>query len=231
MADLLVFNNQTLGALLPERLRKRLSAAANRVRYKDGELIHGRGDANPGLSIVCEGAVQFGNPGADGSYVTTSIMGPGHYFGEATLFAALPRTHDAVAVGAAVVEQIEKKKFDRIFDEEPELARLLLIATTQRLYSMLEFMDDLRRLPLSVRAAKLIAIMARSSKDPKSVKCNQSDLAFTLGVSRVSIGKTLARLQKEGLIKCGYGQIGIPDKVALSAWIAERAELVPLSEN
>lgn len=231
MADLLDFGAQPLLSLMPEHLSAKLTAAAAVVDYADGETIHSRGDVKPGLSIVRSGAVRFASPGEDGSYVTTSVLGRGHSFGEATLFAHLPRAYDAIAVGETVIEQIPKARFDRIFNEEPELARLLLEATTQRLYSVLEFMDDLRRLPLAVSAAKMIAGMARSAKHVGEIECNQSDLAFTLGVSRVSIGKVLSGLQDEGLIVLGYGRIGVPDSMALDQWIASRSPLRPLAQS
>ena len=228
MADLHDFNSLPMMSLLPDRLAARLREVAVAARFGDGETIHSRGDVKPGLSIIASGAVRFAIPGADGSYVTTSVLGEGHCFGEATLFAHLPRTHDAIAVGETVIEQIAKPRFDRIFDEEPTLSRLMLEATTQRLYSVLDFMDDLRRLPLPVRAAKLIASMARSAKHADEVECNQTDLAFTLGVSRVSIGKTLSRLQDEGIIRLGYGRISVPDRGALETWIAAHAPIQPL---
>ncbi len=228
MADLIEFGGWPLMDLLPGRLRACLRKAANPVRYQDGALIHAGGDAKPGLSIVHQGAVRFGNPGEDGSYVTTSILGPGHCFGEATLFAGLPRTHDAVAVGDTVVDQIGKKRFDQIFNAEPELSRIMLVATTRRLYTALEFMDDLRRLPLRARTAKLIATMADASKTEGVVECNQTDLAFTLGVSRVSAGTALGGLQKDRLIKLGYGKIYIPNRKRLDDWIADHIGFAPL---
>lgn len=228
MADLQDFGTRPLTALLSAGLRKRLGDAATSVAFADGETIHSRGDEKPGLSIVRSGAVRFAIPGADGSYVTTSVLGPGHFFGEATLFIRLPRTHDAIAVGETVIDQISKPKFDRIFNEEPELARRMLEATIQRLYSVLDFLDDLRRLPLKVRAAKVIAGMARTSKSPDKVESNQSELAFTLGVSRVSIGKALSALQDERLISLGYGRIGVPDRARLESWIAAHSPLQPL---
>ncbi|PQA85957.1 Crp/Fnr family transcriptional regulator [Hyphococcus luteus] len=231
MADLLDFDSRPLLSLLPEGLAARLSAAATPVDYDDGETIHSRGDDKPGLSIIQSGAVRFAIPGADGSYITTSILGPGHCFGEAILFAHLPRAYDAIAVGETRVEQISKPRFDRIFDEEPALARLMLEATTQRLYAVLEFLDDVRRLPLLVRTAKMIAGMARSAKNAEEVECSQSDLAFTLGVSRVSIGKALSGLQDERLIVLGYGRIGVPDRAALDQWIADRTPLQALKRG
>jgi len=231
MADLLDFGSTPLLSILPEAIAKRLSAAASVVEYDDGETIHSRGDAKPGLSIIRSGAVRFANPGVDGSYVTTSILGEGHCFGEATLFARLPRAYDAIAEGQTVIEQITKTRFDRIFNEEPELARALVVAMTQRLYSVLDFLEDVRRLPLDVRTAKLIAGMERTAKHSGGVECSQSDLAFTLGVSRVSIGKALARLQGEGLIDLGYGRIGVPDRKSLSDWIATRLPVEPLQRG
>ncbi|GJL92002.1 Crp/Fnr family transcriptional regulator [Hyphococcus sp.] len=230
MADLLDFGGAALGNMLSADLRQRLSAAATPMRYGDGETIHSRGDAKPGLSMVRSGAVRFAIPGEDGSWVTTSILGPEHCFGEATLFAGLPRAYDAIAVGETVVEQLTKRRFDAIFDEEPELARALLAATTQRLYASLSFLDDQRRLPLKLRMAKIIVSMARSAKRANVVECNQSDFAFTLGVSRVSAGKALGELQDVGFIRLGYGQIEITGASSMHAWILEHDPLAPLTE-
>lgn len=223
MPDLLDFGGAPLMEFASRRLGGKIRAAATAVRYQDGAVLHAHGDDKPGLSIVRSGAVRFGLVDADGTYIATSLLGEGHCFGEATLFAGRARTHDAVAVGETVIEQIDKARFDRLFDQEPDLARALLNATTRRLYSALDFMDDLRRLPLPARTAKLILSMARSAQRDGYVECNQADLAFTLGVSRVSIGKALAILQDEKLVILGYGRIDIPDTARLHAWIARRA--------
>ena len=223
MPDLLTLGDQPLLDLLSPALQSRLKEAATRVRYRDGVLIHGGGDDKPGLSIVREGAVRFAKHTPEGGEVTASILGPGHSFGEATLFAGMGRAYDAIAVGDTVVDQLSKTKIDRLLDEEPALTRALLRATTRRLYSVLGFLDDLRTLPLEARVAKLITGMAVAAKTADVVECRQSDLAFTLGVSRVSVGKALARLQEKGLIKLGYSRIEILGRAALKQWIEAEA--------
>lgn len=228
MAERQVSKNDGPGERLPPRLMARLSDAAIRVAYDDGELIHARGDAKPGLSIVHEGAVRFINSGIDGSVVSTGTLRSGEFFGEATLFAGLPRTHDAVADGPTIIDQVSKSRFDKIFDEEPDLARAMLRMTTRRLYWALDFMDDLRSLPLKARVAKVIIRRNESSSGKSMVRANQSDLAYLLGVSRVSIGKALGELQSQGLIKLGYGRIEIPDPSALKAWITKNAPLLAI---
>lgn len=228
MADLLDFGMTALGDLLTPRLAARLRAGGTPVRYADRALIHARGDIKPGLSMVRTGSVRFGNPGSDGSYIVITVMGPGQCFGEFSLFADLPRTHDAVAIGDTVVDQISRTAFDAILAEEPELSRIMLTAVTGRLHAAMEMLDDMRRLPLAVRAAKLIRQLAGASARPDLVRCTQTELAFALGVSRVSSGKALGRLQALGLVEPGYGQIGIPDLDRLTSWIAAHAELAPL---
>ncbi len=220
MADLLTLGDQPLDALLRPEISARLEAVASRVRYRDGRLIHARGDNKPGFSIVAEGAVRFVKPLVDGGELTISLLGPGHFFGEATVFADTGRAYDAIAVGETAVDQISKTAFERLLEKEPALSRALLAATTRRLYAALSFLDDLRSLPLEARAAKLVLGMAASAKNPACVACRQSDLAFTLGVSRVSVGKALGALQERGLIDLGYGEIRLPDRTALARWIA-----------
>ncbi|MHA7871308.1 MAG: Crp/Fnr family transcriptional regulator [Hyphococcus sp.] len=221
MPDLLTLGDPPLVAFLPQRLVASLEEAATRMRYADEMQIHARGDQKPGLSIVHEGAVRFVRITAGGDEVTVSVLGPGHSFGEATLFTGAGRAYDAMAVGATVIDQIPKTRVDRLLEVEPALARIMLAALTQRLYSALGFLDDLRLLSLEQRVAKLIAGMADNAKTPSVVECRQSDLAFTLGVSRVSVGKALSRLQDEGLIALGYGRINVPDCAALRYWIDE----------
>jgi len=229
MADLLDFGMTALGDLLTPRLAARLREGGTPVRYADRALIHARGDIKPGLSMVRSGSVRFGNPGSDGSYIVITVMGPGQCFGEFSLFADLPRTHDAVAIGETVVDQISRAAFDAILDEEPELSRIMLTAVTGRLHAAMELIDDMRRLPLPVRAAKLIRQMAAATGRRDHIRCTQTELAFALGVSRVSSGKALGRLQALGLVEPGYGQIAIPDPAQLAAWIKTHAELEPLS--
>ena len=222
------FGTQGLIEALPDALRDTLQSAGTPVRYEDGQQIHSRGDLKPGLSIVQSGAVRIGNVGRDGSYMPTAVFGPGQTFGEFTLFADLPRTHDAEAVGNTVVVQVNRSRFERVMNDQPDLRRLLLSSLASRLHHALEFIDDIRRLPLAVRVAKALAVMASSDDPDVTLHVKQSILAETMGVSRVSLGKALEELEKAGLLSRGYGAIHIPDRPTLHAWIDARAQISPL---
>lgn len=224
MRDFLTAQSPKLQSLISPDLDAALTRAAKTAHYSDGQMIHTRGDAAPGLSIVRAGAVQVGNVGRDGSYLTTSVLGVGQCFGEFTLLAGLPRTHDATAVGGTVVDQIPGRRFMRLYEEEVELSRALLTIALRRTHGLLEFVDDMRRLALPVRVAKFL--MHQSVATELAVR--QEEIAFTFGVSRVSMGKVLKQLELAGLIQRGYGRIKILDRALLTTWIDERLVVTPL---
>ena len=78
------------------------------------------------------------------------------------------------------------------------------------------------RLPLHIRAAKLIAGMMQSGDQSAVVHCTQNELAYTLGVTRVSIAHALKRLATLNLVRLEYRKIVVADPDALNAWISEQ---------
>ncbi len=229
MLDIFDLGAPALLDILSPALAEKLNNSGKTYSYNDGELIQSRGDARPGVSIIAEGAVRIGNTGIDGSFITTAIFGPGQCFGEFTLFAGLPRTHEATAVGATLLRQIPGPEFLRLFDAEPELSHALLKISLARNHVLLEFFDDFRRLPLPVRLAKSLLTMSATAADPNLLRVRQEDLAFALGISRVSVGKVLQRLQRDGLIELGYRCIHLPEVEKLEQWVADRNVIIPLN--
>lgn len=231
MIDLLRGKAPKLSDLLDPDILEDLYQLASVVSYEDGQLVQLRGDAKPGLSIVKSGQVVAGNVGADGSLLMTTVIQTGDCFGEFTLFAGLPRTHDIYSFGPSQVCHIPKPKFLKVFAEKPELAEVMLTLALYRNHGLLEYLDNLRRQPLLVRTAQLINSNIRSKTEYYEVETRQDQLAFTLGVSRVSVGKALSTLQKDGLIELGYGKIKIPSTTIFRRWLEERTLLAPLNSQ
>ena len=224
MRDLLTTQIPRLHDLISAELDDVLSSAAKRVQYNDGQLIYKRGDASLGFTIVRSGSVRFGNLGSDGAYLLTSIADVGHCFGEFTLFSDLPRTHDSSALGATTLDEIPAKQFLNIYDKHVELSKALLVISLSRTHEVLEFFDDMRRLPLNLRVAKFL--LERS--ETRDIDILQQDLAFTFGVSRVAMGGALKKLELNGFIQRGYSRITIQNAKALRQWVQEQLKLTPI---
>lgn len=214
--------NQPLLPLLSASLQDALHEAGDERSFQDGQTIHTRGDDRPGLSIILKGLVRFGTVSKDGEYIQTSLLGAGHCFGEATLFAGMTRAYDADAVGETAILDIVRPRCEKLIEQYPEFSKALLVTITKRLYASLDIADDLRRLPLKAQVAKYLIRLAVISASPgKPVPVRQADIAFALGVSRVSVGKILDALQRSGYIALGYREITIVDGPGLVNWVQE----------
>jgi len=210
-----------LMSALPAPVGRALKAAGRKVLYTDGQTIHMRGDLKPGLSIVEKGGARIGGLSAGGEYKMVALLTPGHSFGELTLFANLPRTHDAEAVGDTIILQISRGGFDQTCRRQPGLERLMLASLAQRYHAALEFIDDLRNLPLTARIARLL--LAQTGDATRgAVAITQSALAQTLGVSRMAVSTALRALQTQGFLVRRYGEIELPDIMKFRTWLDAR---------
>lgn len=205
--------NQPLLPLLSESVREALIAAGRTMTYSDGQFIHQRGEGSPGLSIILSGRVRFGIYLESGAYIQTSVLNAGHCFGEATLFADAPRAYDADALGDTKIVEISKTRFDALLAQAPSFANALLVSLTTRLYEALEFADDLRALSPEARIVKLLTRFTHSGGfSENAIPVRQIDIAYALGLSRVSVGKALNALQKQGRIRLGYKEITVLER-------------------
>jgi len=228
LSGLIQHNSPAFMGFLSKQQRISVIEAAHIAKYSDGQLIHSRGEIKPGLSIVKSGSANVGVYGADGKFVMVAVLGPGESFGEFTIFTGLPRTHDISAVGQTEIYQIPIKRFRSLYDHEPDISKALLKATLLRMHTLLETIDAMRRLPVIERMAKLLLSMQQNSENTHLIKCRQSELAFTLGISRVSTGKALKQLANLGMIQLGYGQIELSDPSELESWIDQQSNTIQL---
>jgi CRP-like cAMP-binding protein len=205
---MLGFSDTALMSLLSGAIVEEMTSAGHLRQFEKGQLIHSRGGGRPGLSIILSGRVRFGIYHENGGYTQASILGTGHCFGEATLFMGAPRAYDAESFGATRLLELPPQSMTNLMQRHPELSEALLRTLTHRLYAALDMADDLRGASKEERIEKhLRRLIQMGGFETNTLPIRQTDLAFALGLSRVSIGKALDSLQKNGLIRLGYGEI------------------------
>jgi len=213
---------------LDQRMRTRLDELGAEKRYRDKEHIQTRGDRTRGFSIIKKGSVCFGKTDTEGRFIVTAQLEAGQCYGEFTLFAGLPRTHDGYAVGDTVISHISKAKFDRLLSQEPQLAAPIISSLTMRLHNLLEWTDDLRRYPLRYRLGKNMLQMLKDGGGD-FIEITQSELADLMGVSRVAVAQTLAEYRKLGFVASRYGGIEILNREGFKAWLEEFMQIDPIA--
>lgn len=208
--------NVTLADLLPKSIWDEICRAGRLVRYGDGQLIEERGDVRDGLSLVVSGQVGAGNIRRDGSFLVAALLREGECFGEFSFFLSLGQIHSFWSIGDSEIVFVGRRAMACLLQDRPEIYEALLKLALHRNVEVLEFLDAQRRLSLPVRIARLL--LAAPSKGPhkSEVDCRQEDLADTIGVSRVAVGKALKKLAFQGLIEVGYGKVVIQDRVRMA---------------
>jgi len=230
MSDFTQYQTTPYMKLLSPELAQRLSKSGHRRTLSDGQFVHSRGDQRPGVSIIEDGAAQAGIYGADGSFILTSYIGPGHTFGEFTVFTTLPRTHDISAVGTTTLLEIPAPRFLALCAEDPTYMQALLQTTFMRSHLVLEMLHAVRSLPLLPRVAKYLLILAPGGPSAPILRFRQSDLASTLGLSRASMNRALAILAEKELIERGYGSIKICNRDRLAQWLNAHSDEAVLGQ-
>lgn len=187
--------------------------------FKKGAVIENRGDPVDHIFLIEEGLVQLGINGIDGARFNLARFGAGHTFGEAAFFLKSHVLHDAHAQNNVTLRKLSHANIDYLMDCSIDFSKALIAVASMRVQTTLSYIGDKLNLPLRARLAKQILSVSASAEHKNIVNLRQVDLAHSLGVSRVSVGKTLKELSDESFIKIGYGKLEILSRSGLTELI------------
>lgn len=223
MKGLLDYKSPALQDLLSEDVKSALRDVGKARTYCNGELIYCEGDDAREMFIIHSGGIQVGRLSSDGKEMTYAVLGAGQQVGLVGMMLG-QREQTASAIDDTRVSVISKDAFDKILQQYPLLATQLLTVIVGRYKAALQFIDDLKRLPVSVHTAVILEQLLQASEDPHVVGWSQSDIALALGTSRVSVGKALKELEAAELISLKYAKVEIPNLQKLSDWIQQQRQ-------
>ena len=223
MADKLLIHKDFLRTL-PESLTAALEARAVPRRFADGDVIFRRGDGGRSLFGVVSGRVQVLGHGADGREFVLTVLGPGEWFGELSLFDGLSRTHDNVAIGDTELLAVESREVEALLRAQPEFWPPFAELMSHRIRMLFGLLEDAVLLDLPTRLAKRLLELAgdhgTTAEDGTieiDVHLPQEDLASMVGATREAVGRHLKRFEREGWIGVAYGRIVLRDRDALAS--------------
>ncbi len=205
--------------LIAPATRAWMAALARRRDYADGEQLHARGDRNPTMDVVISGSIRLVRLRQDGSQSFVTMIGPGQHVADILMLGREPRTHNVVASGGATVDHYDLEAFEQLI-AQPEVLLALYRVAGIRLNAAIAMVDDLRTLSREAHLAKLLLTLTSNTAAGDAVEAVQEDLASILGVSAMTLAKSLALLKREGLIETGYRQVRVSDRKRLKQWLA-----------
>jgi CRP/FNR family transcriptional regulator, cyclic AMP receptor protein len=194
---------------LSRELVERLTKEGQRRRFADGVLFQQQGEDSNGFWLIETGQVKTCRHGSKGELTVFAVFGPGDIFGELAFFAGIARQVDALADGDVDAIWIGALLIKKLLATDPDFSFFLLQSMANQLRIALDRVEEQRNLSAAPRLARALADMV--SRGATKVNCTQQELSDLIGVSRVTTGQILARLERAGLIERGYGWISIPN--------------------
>lgn len=137
--------------------------------------------------------------GRRGEEVVLHDARPGEFLAEASLDSA--RYHcDAVASQPSVVLRATKADFQRLLADDPDFARTWMALLAAQLRTARARVERLSLRSADERIRHLLLSEGRGSRCELEITGSLKDLARRLGLTHESLYRTLARMQKDGVI-------------------------------
>lgn len=180
--------------------------------YPAGQMIYLQGTHPEYFYYLISGTVRSFISTGSGEERVLTIHRAGDLMGEASFFDQCPRVSSAVAQTDCLVIAVDRTRLNDIFSRHPELAFPMLqhLARTVRLLSA---HVDSATLPAPQRIAR--HLLSASIDDNSSVVCTHEGIGQAVGLSRVTVSRTLSSFVDRGWILPKYGAIEILDRDAL----------------
>ncbi|WP_337659008.1 Crp/Fnr family transcriptional regulator [Sphingorhabdus sp. Alg231-15] len=226
MADSQNFSGSAFGAAgfvtaLPDTVRERLLAHGRTRCFAKGELIQQRGDPGREFWYILTGSVQIGRFSVDGELTLFALLGPGESFGEQAFLGEFPRLVDAIAGTETKLVQVGEKELEAAIASDPSVVRILLKAMAHMVQRGFDLVEAGRNLSTVDRVAQALLQHCNEGEYNVTITVTQQSLADLVGVSRVSLGKALDKIEDSGLISRRYGRIIVRDRGKLSRLLGD----------
>ena len=212
-----------LFADLSERELDFLAERAVSHRVGSGELIFSEGEPCKGLYVVESGAVKIFKTSSSGREQVLTIEGPGQSVAEIPMFDGGTYPASALAVGETTILFVEKKDFQALCLQHPDVALKVLRVVGGRLRRLVAIIEELSFTTVRHRLAALLLRLAKrkGKRTPRGIEftitASNQELASHIGTVRELVSRNLSRFQAEGLVKMEGKTVIIPDVAALKA--------------
>lgn len=198
-----------------DELAEMVSRAHERT-FRRGEVILLEGEAPQAVYFIVHGQVRIYRLSPEGREQVLKRLGPGEAFNLVPVLDGGPNPSSAMAWTDVTVYVIERSHFVQIVREHPAVAMAILTDFAAKLRHMTALVEDLSLRTVGARLAKLLLTqVAEEEAAPR--RMTQQEMAAQLGTVREVVGRALAELEREGLIRMERHRIVIVDRSGLES--------------
>jgi CRP/FNR family transcriptional regulator, cyclic AMP receptor protein len=225
--------NETLGLLakvpvfetLSDEDLERVGEVAVPRSFAPTEVVFREGDASDTCYIVRSGHARAIRAHGDGRTITLANFGTGDIFGELAMFERESRSATVEATSEMQVIAILGGDMRRLLGAHQEMAFKLVVALGRRLRETNERLARQSFQTVQSRVASALSqfVEAEQARGAGTsdvlVTATQADIAQLAGSSRESASRSLAVLERAGVIKQGRGRLTVHEPAALDRYV------------
>lgn len=179
--------------------------------FAKDEMIYYQGDIAKNFCYLKKGKIKVFMTSPDGMEKTLNTATPGELLGEAAFFDKKPRVSSARAITNAELVMIDDKLLFELISDYPQIAFELLEILANRIRLLSTQLDSMTFLQADARIAQLLL----QNEDNGRVRLTHEEIANAVGVSRVTVSKTLSNFVKSGIILTQYRRVYIINRKEL----------------
>ena len=176
-----------------------LQPCVSRLDLQPAQTVFRAGAPPRYIHFIEEGAVRLVRHGRQGEEVVLHDARPGEFLAEASLDSA--RYHcDALATQPSVILRATKGDFQRLLVDNTDFARIWMALLAAQLRTARARIERLSLRSAEERIRHLLLSEGRGPRCELEIAGSLKELARWLGLTHESLYRTLARMQKDGLI-------------------------------
>ncbi len=205
-----------LFATLPNDVLQALNDHLILTKHKKGAMIIWAQDECKAVYFVLSGMVEVFHLALSGREQTVEHIKPGESFNLVPVFMAeaLNQANARVVVDSRIAS-INKKNFLALLEDYPLLSKAVAEYFAMRLTYMVNMVESLALHSVRQRMAAFLIKQADMAGQKDQPRWTQEDMARQLGTVRDVVGRTLRKMEDDGLIRFQRQRIQLLDREVL----------------
>lgn len=203
----------------------RVCARLQLREFKPGQLVVGERDLGRELFFVLAGRVRVTLYSVTGREVAFRDLGPGESFGEIAAIDGGPRSANVIALLPATIGVLDHAGFVEMLRADPQVVDNLLRTLAALVRALSERVFEFS-LPVAARVVhEVLRLCAQAGGHEGRVVLSppprHAEIASRINTHREAVSRTLAQLQREGLVLRRPGALVVEDVARLRKWAEE----------
>ena len=181
-------------------------------RYPRNSILIHKGDESTGVYLMREGRVKVYIGDEMGGEMVFRYLGPGEFFGELALLDDRPRTASVATVEDTQVSYINRRRFERCLNENPDFSLKLIRYFIHRISELSDDLADcaLKNVYQRVRDKLPKLATLESGALVLDQPYTHKDIAGLVGSGREMVSRIMKKLESGGYVKKGdHGRLVI----------------------